>query len=422
MASFRPQLRSALGTRGRPIGTVSGWDVVAVAAALLPAPLVGQEVVVDLPAADSTLNPEVEEVYRIGGLEAERWAAFSLVTSVAFDDAGRLYVFDEDPPRIVVVQRDGSLVREFGREGEGPGEFILPSAFTVLRNGTSVVYDLGRAAFLLFNPDGVFDRQLRFSGRETVSVLGMEPARTRFAVVPVPAVVRTILNQTQRSMTVETGPVEYIVLTGDHPVRQAIVAHRTSGIGAATEAVVFEPGLLIAPLDDGGVAFTDSTTYAINVTDAVGTVVRVLRRPVAPAPVTSALRDAYLESRIELLKEEFGDDELGDLFGGVVDDEFIRGTLADLAFHDEVPVVRALKAGWSSDLLWVERTGTSMTRDGLGGGAVDVLSPEGRYIGTYPAGTLPLPDAFGPDGLAAFIEYDQAGILTIVVRKLTAVR
>ena len=316
-------------------------------------------------------------MYRIGGTEAEPWAAFSLVTSVAFDESGRLFVFDEDPPRIVVVQRDGSLVRQFGREGEGPGEFILPSAFTVLRDGTAVVYDLGRSAFLLFTPNGMFDRQLRFSGRETISVLGMEPARTGFAVVPAPAVVRTILNPTRRSVTVETGPIEHIVLAGDHPVRQAIASHRTAGIGAPTDDVVFEPTLLVAPLDAGGVAFTDSTTYTINVTDAAGSVVRVLRRPVAPAPVTSALRDAYLTSRIELLKEEFGDDELGDLFGGVVDDEFIRGTLSDLAFHDEVPVVRTLKAGWSSDLLWVERTGTAMARDGLGGGAIDILSPEG---------------------------------------------
>ena len=32
---------------------------------------------------------------------------------------------------------------------------------------------------------------------------------------------------------------------------------------------------------------------------------------------------------------------------------------------------------------------------------------EGRYLGSYPAGTVVLADAFGPDGLAAYVEMNE---------------
>ena len=37
-------------------------------------------------------------------------------------------------------------------------------------------------------------------------------------------------------------------------------------------------------------------------------------------------------------------------------------------------------------------------------GAINVWNPDGRYVGTLPPDDPPMPDAFGPDGLAAWIE------------------
>ena len=51
-------------------------------------------------------------------------------------------------------------------------------------------------------------------------------------------------------------------------------------------------------------------------------------------------------------------------------------------------------------------------------GPIDVLTPDGGYMGTYPAGAVALPDAFGPDGLAAFIEKDEMDVETVVVKRL----
>lgn len=68
-------------------------------------------------------------------------------------------------------------------------------------------------------------------------------------------------------------------------------------------------------------------------------------------------------------------------------------------FAGEVPVVRSLKADWEGRL-WVERTGEEITPEGLAGGPIDIVSPEGDYVGTYPAGSLPMPAGVPGDGLA----------------------
>ncbi len=51
-------------------------------------------------------------------------------------------------------------------------------------------------------------------------------------------------------------------------------------------------------------------------------------------------------------------------------------------------------------------------------GPIDVLAPDGRYVGTFPAGRREMPDAFGPDGLAAFLGTDEFDVPVITVRRL----
>ena len=59
------------------------------AATALPA----QEVV-ELPGQDQRIEPDFEEVYRVGVLDGESWEMFGQVSQVAFDGQGNLYVFD----------------------------------------------------------------------------------------------------------------------------------------------------------------------------------------------------------------------------------------------------------------------------------------------------------------------------------------
>ena len=142
---------------------------------------------------------------------------------------------------------------------------------------------------------------------------------------------------------------------------------------------------------------------------------RVITRPIAPERVTPAIEEAEKE-RMEARRRALGG-------GGRTRMMEIRGAdgtvqstsyeLPEPVFFPELSVIHALTATWEGRI-WVQRRGEYPETDG----PIDVLTPDGDYIGTFPLGTAALPDAFGPDGLAAFIELDELGVATVVVRRL----
>ena len=106
---------------------------------------------------------------------------------------------------------------------------------------------------------------------------------------------------------------------------------------------------------------SDSSAYHLKLTPPdAGRVERVITRPISPRPVAPAVKEAY----------------------------------------------RKLRAAESGALLR---------------GPIDVLTPDGGYIGTFPVGTTAMPGVFGPDGLAAFIEFDEMDVARVVVRRLPEV-
>ena len=48
------------------------------------------------------------------------------------------------------------------------------------------------------------------------------------------------------------------------------------------------------------------------------------------------------------------------------------------------------------------------------------MAADGEYVGTFSTDATAMPDAFGPDGLAAFIEFDEFDVARVVVRRLPA--
>ena len=51
-------------------------------------------------------------------------------------------------------------------------------------------------------------------------------------------------------------------------------------------------------------------------------------------------------------------------------------------------------------------------------GAIDLFTADGEYRGTIAEDGPRIPDAFGPDGLAAWIERDELDVPRVVVRRL----
>jgi len=71
-----------------------------------------------------------------------------------------------------------------------------------------------------------------------------------------------------------------------------------------------------------------------------------------------------------------------------------RERIENLEFFYEVPVIRGLGVGWNGTI-WVQRRGDEPTSKG----PINLLTQDGRYVGSYRTGATEIFDASGPNGL-----------------------
>ena len=201
-------------------------------------------------------------------------------------------------------------------------------------------------------------------------------------------------------------------LSGGLPANMR-VGGRTVDVGnilSQMMPVTFEPRLLAGVLPDGGIVHSDSSAYALKVTPPdVSEVARIVRRPLRPEPVTESIKEDYIERR-DAAREERG----GSRGSGIV---MMRSStdMPEARYYHELPVLRGLSTTWGGRI-WVQRRGDEPEADG----PIDVLTAEGDYVGTFPTDATEMPDAFGPNGMAAFIELDDFDVASVVVRRLPA--
>ncbi|MGB1656825.1 MAG: 6-bladed beta-propeller [Longimicrobiales bacterium] len=397
---------------------------------------------VELPAADRALSADFEEVYRVGSFDGDLWETFGEITGLSFDAAGNLFILDRQASQVTVVDARGSFVRTVGQAGEGPGEFRMPMAFTAMPDGSLVVADLGHRSYQLFDADGSFDRMVSMGGGDVIRLGDIAPHPSGTAIVS---------GGGGRAITMRAGPggapsapqtrpIDVVSLTGAVAGVEAIAQawqpprddrpQRLEGGGVRLQMSMagprtFEPQLLVGVLPDGGVAYADSSTYGIKVVGPDGGLSRVLTRNHPPREVTTRMQDEEKERRLAELEEGQGPrmriltSNGSGAAGPISEDamlEMMRGQIDQLQFYPELPVLMRLESTWSGKI-WAQRRGDAPTDPG----AIDIMTPEGQYAGTFPAGSLQMPAAFGPDGLTAWIERDDFDVPTIVVKRLPQV-
>ncbi|WP_420441360.1 hypothetical protein [Candidatus Palauibacter sp.] len=414
---------------------------------------------------DRPLEADFEEVYRIGGIAAEGWDAFTEIADLDFDAGGRLYIRDEagSSTRIAVVDEAGGLAAEFGRMGDGPGEFRDVEHMVARPGGGVVIVDDGHRAYLLFGPDGSFERAIPFAienASETTSAETVRSAReggTLFLTrspaarlsggeVSVEAGDRTIYRASldEAEGTVAVPFAEGWEALPEREVTMEAVDPSDMFVALGDAFTGFVPDLVFDVLPGGGVAYSDSSAYAIRIQSASGAPERVVSRPLHPEPVTERLRERARARMIEAVESS----GTGEANGQSLDDlppaaraqltammeEMLTGmrdAVANAGFMPEVPIVRDLRTTWEG-AIWVQRWGSdplaqidAQTADAgedpegeEAAGWIDVLSPGGEYVGTLSLEETPMPDAFGPGGLAAFVEMDEFDVPTIILKRL----
>ena len=406
--------------KARSLAIGGMWLAVGLLASLGAIDLQAQEVV-DLPAENRPISGDFELVFRVGSAGAEfEWEQFTAIEHMGFDSAGNLRMLDaprSDRARILIVDATGRYVDDFGRHGEGPGEFGLPRQMVVWPDGSLLVEDIRRMGYHVFDRAGDFDRLVREeAGRE----MRAERTGTRTVVGgswdDSPDAGRPILRFDLTSETVKAHRLVqgWVPRPTDEGRNDAVteVQDLVSGVWG------FEPALLFDALPSGGIAFSDSSAYAIKVTDPSGAISRVLRRPFQPMRATAEMRRAERDRRLETARNRIvtvrgvPNPEADAMMNSILAAQ--ETEIENMRFFPEIPVIASLRATWDG-ILWVQRS----TEPGANEpGPIDVITPDGRYIGTLPRGHVAMPDAFGPDGLVAFIETDEFDVPVITVRRL----
>lgn len=385
-----------------------------------------------LDGPDIPLSWRAEPAGNIGGIAAPEWAAFGEVTALAFDGAGNVYVLDGRRGVVTVVDSGGALVRTVGTPGEGPGELRFPAALAVHPDGAVTVYDPGHGGFVVYGPDGTFVRSVPVDLQS----------------VPAPEGPLRVTAEGGIVTPTRTPEAEATDLSGDVPSRPVVVYADGPGIGhrivhsawrpplprtrepgpevtggmrvRLPPVVAFHPGLLVAPLTGGGLAIADSTTWRVILLDDAGRVTGTLERPLPPAPVTDAIRDAERIRRLQEAEAHLPRMVLNRSGGGsaAVPTDVIRrlteARIEGMGFHGKIPVLEDLATD-PGGRLWVRRGGYEPGEPG----PVDVLSADGSYLGTLPAGVLPDGAVFGPGGLVAARGADDMGAPTVRLFRLT---
>jgi hypothetical protein len=330
--------------------------VLTAALSLIASPLAAQQVV-ELPAEDRLLDADFEEVYRVGAVAGEDWETFGNVRDLAFDRAGNLYVVDIQGARIVVVNPEGGFLRQLGGVGQGPGEFDQHNTtsirIAVLSDGRTVAFD---QRFSLFGPDGEFERTVRLRDGAMIFMPRLDVDRRGEGVLATGEVrIIDCAMLRGRADGTPTQPeyrhVMRMNLT-DNEASLDTVAHAWLPPGEATG---FIPPLIAGALPRGGVAYTDSSAYAIKVMGADGRLERVLTRPFVPEPVTDRIRQEERERRLRGLEgDPLGAGRAGGRRGAVMSGmtDAMRAQAQSMEFYPVVPVVRGLRTSWEGRI-WV---------------------------------------------------------------------
>ena len=396
-------------------------------------------------AVDRMLEFEPREVFAVGGVDARDWATFGEVGDLGFDGDGNLYVFDDQAATITVVAPDGTFLRSFGRRGDGPGEIGQPLAMTVFPDGRVAIADLGKRGVVLFDAQGEWLGNVPVE-MATEGLPGPDmtahPGGWVVSGQPLRLFMRDPESEDEPTPEErETRPVflypteegaDAVELYGawdppDPPSEDGTTleaggqGNRLSIRMAPLQA--FEPELHLAVLGDGRVAVVDSTTYRIQLFDTSGARTGVWSRPLGPTPVTDRIREMERERRLaELEGEGTGRIRLLGGGGGISFDqaqvqEAMRTRVEQMSFYPEIPVVSGIAAD-RSGRLWVERSGELPGEEG----PVDLLAEDGSYLGSFPPGSIGIPEAFGPGGRVAVLETDEMDVATIRVLEIPTAR
>lgn len=332
---------------------------------------------------------------RIGSAEGGDAYMFTVISGLALDDLGRVWVADAQLQNLRVYDSEGVHLRTVGRKGRGPGEFQWISGMDRRPDGKLLVLDSGNSRFTLFDTTGrVVATQPRNANVSTTPWPGRIDSRGR--LYDVAAIRRGSSAGTDALIRLDTAflPVDTFPLPEFEEQYFEISRQQGNNRDVSRVNVPFAPSQVWSIDPQGSVWIAVTDRYRLERRSFDGRVERVIERGHTPVPVTDADRRRALGFYGDFIEK-----------GGKVDVSRIPDTMPalDSFFFDD------------AGRLWV------MPRVNAGGSPVlDVFEPTGEYLGRVRAPERlivgPGPAVRG-DRMAA-VTIDDDGVQSVVVFRI----
>jgi hypothetical protein len=286
-----------------------------------------------------------------------------------------------------VFDTDGTLVTEFGREGQGPGEFMRIYSIAWVGE-TLLTLDFGNGRIGELSADGEWVGQRPAPGRVSGSA-----SMLRFYPVSDDRVIQWSLRsedgRSQR-LWIEHGPDgvvgEWPQERFDPPDDRGVVCNDPSGV-IGFYGHPADPKMYRHPTTEGREYISWSASYRVALVGAEGDTLRVIEREQAPVPVSDSVWEAGL-GELATFRENYPDASCNPRgFERPAVGPALRNLLVDAAGR-----------------LWVE----AITPNGI---RWEIFGADGRLVGSLPA--IDYDDDIAPSirgDLLAWRSTDELGV------------
>lgn len=317
----------------------------------------------------------------------ERLALFD-VDVLSYDNVAvdrhneRIYVLQEMAPSILLFDFTGALLGRLGRQGEGPGEYVRPSALDVDADGVVHVLDPGRGSIHTWSAAGEYLDSVELRAEYWGPGFEVTPHGTLYPTssqaeggVMTDALVRIDEAGVDTLHTVHVRWRQLRMPCGSFPVPEVFYRSNVWGTAGDRVAVADVPRYRIDVLADGGL-------------------ITSFRRDLPPRRVSRAEAEAAVEDG----EHNFLVENCGLTPAGVVN---------EAGYVDEISPFFLLTVQ-PGGRVWAARGPVPQVD------AVDVFDPAEGYLGTLPSAAMPV--AFLDDSRIVALVPGDLGIRVEIMR------
>lgn len=329
----------------------------------------------------------VQEALSIGEMAGDANYQFGLIAGVDVDQAGNVYVLDQQGQDVRVYDATGKYLRTIGQPGSGPGEIGRNAAGLEVMGDQVYVADLGNQRLSRFSLEGeaLGDTHIDFakaiparwdempSGRLVVQLRHLQ--FTGPDAAPTGDAIRAVNDDGTFGDTVGMLPAgETITMTGGRP-----------------QIKMFSPEPIWDASEGGSLVSGRNNEFRLEVRDASGAVKRIIMRSITPKPVTDRDKQVIRNTIRELAAKQ----------APGAPSAALDAYVSSIQFGDNYPMFASLALGPEGSI-WAQRVrsgeelaggekGTFDAQD-LGSTDWDVFDAEGRYLGvvTFPGRYQPV--------------------------------